>query len=155
MNSNESMLLEAIKNMLSDTAELGLSIHDLKGKREQAHNAQDNYQEIEDKFRVHLSSDPDITLFDLICGAFVQTHSYKSIDSPDFERSFRKQMGATVPPQEKDIAIKYLEKLRKEFTAPVGGRPDKMEHNVATDSAEQAVGLQDQKEMRKASGHEA
>jgi len=155
MNSNESTLLEAIKNMLTAKAELGLAIHDLKKKEERTPNAQYHQQDTEDQFRIKLNK-PEISMFDAISAAFFQTHSYLNIDSPNFNIAFKKQMdGSVVPQSEQELALKYLDELRKGQDMPVGGRPDKREHNEFTDSREQSKGLQDQKAMRKATGHEA
>lgn len=152
MNKHESMLLEAISNMLSDKAQLGLSIHK---PQETSHCAQFELENIKDKFRIKINN-PEISMFDSISGAFYHTHSYKNIDDPQFDISFKKQMdGMVVPHNEQDLALKYLDELRKEFKTKIGGRADKMEHEEFTNSEEGSFGLQDQKAMLKATGHEA
>jgi len=152
MDKNESLLLEAVKNMLSDKAQLGLSIHN---QEETSHNTQFHWQDVEDKFKIKINK-PEISMFDSINGAFFHTHSYKNIDDPQFNLSFKKQMdGMVVPHSEQEIALKYLEELRKEFKMPTDGRHDKMQHNEFTNSEEETTGLQDQKDMAKATGHEA
>lgn len=152
MNKSESLLLEALKNMLSDKAQLGLAIHKPK---ETSHDAQFHWQDVEDRFRIKINK-PEISMFDSINGAFFHTHSYKNIDDPQFDISFQKQMdGMVVPHSEQKLALKYLDELRKELKMPVGGRQDKLEHNEFTNSEEGTVGLQDQKDMAKAVGHEA
>lgn len=153
MNKNESILLEAVKNMLSDRAQLGLAIHN---QEETSHNTQFHWQDVEDKFKIKIN-DPKISMFDSISGAFYHTHSYKNIDDPQFDISFKKQMdGMAIPHSEQDLAIKYLDELRKELKMEAeGGREDKMEHNEFTNSEEESTGLQNQKEMAKVTGHEA
>jgi hypothetical protein len=147
MNTNESLLLEAISNMLSDSAQLGLSIHK---KEETSHNAQFHYQDVEDKYRIKIN-DPAITLYDAINGAFYHTHSYKNIDDPQFEICFKKQMdGMSIPHPEQKLAIKYYKDLLKELKFEAEGRPDKLEHEEFTTSNEQSVGMADQKEMSQA-----
>ena len=153
MNESESLLLEAVKNMLSDKAQLGLSIHK---PEETSHNTQFHWQDVEDKFRIKLNK-PEISMFDSISGAFFHTHSYKNIDDPQFVISFSKQMdGMAVPQSEQKLALKYLEELKKELKMEIpSGRFDKMEHHEFTNSEEESTGLQDQKDMAKATGHEA
>lgn len=152
MDRNETLLLEAITNMLSDNAKLGLSIHNVE---ETSHNTQFHYQDVEDRFKIKLNN-PDISMFDSINGAFFHTHSYKNIDDPQFNISFKKQMdGMVVPHSEQELALKYLEELKAELKMPTGGRVDKMEHDEFTNSEEHSTGLQDQKDMAKATGHEA
>ena len=152
MNRNESVLLEAIKNMLSDKAKLGLSIHNTE---ETSHNAQFHYQDVEDRFKIKTNT-PDISMYDAINGAFFHTHSYMNIDSPQFDLAFKKQMdGMAIPHSEQELALKYLNDIRKELKMPVDGRVDKLEHEEFSNSEEQSVGLQNQKDMAKAVGHEA
>lgn len=113
MNRSESLLLEAVKNMLDDRVKLGLSIHD--GRKEKSHTVQFDRENIENTMRVKLN-DPKISMYDSICGAFFHMHSYKNIDDPSFDLAFRKQMnGMVVPPEEQDLAIKYLDEIRKEY----------------------------------------
>jgi len=154
MNKNESMLLEAVKNMLSDTAALGLSIH---GQHKESKNElkHDRYFDIENKFKIKINS-PDISMFDSISSAFHHTNSYKNPDDPQFDISFKKQMdGMVVPDNEQELALKYLDDLRKELGMETGGRVDKLQHEEFTNSAQQSAGLADQKDMAKATGHEA
>jgi len=152
MNKNESLLFEAVKNMLSDKAQLGLSIH---SPEETSHNTQFQWEDIKDKFRIKIN-DPDISMFDSISSAFNHTHSYKNIDDPEFTISFRKQMdGMTIPHSEQELALKYLDEVRKELKLERGGRPDKMEHSEFTNSEEQSSGLQNQKDMAEVMGNEA
>ena len=150
MNTNEILLLEAISNMLSDSAKLGLSIHK---QEETTHNAQFHYQDVEDKFRIKIN-DPSITMHDAISGAFYHTHSYKNIDDPQFKICFKKQMdGMAVPHPEQKLAIKYFEDLLKELKFEVGGRQDKLQHNEFTTSDEQSVGMADQTDMSEIIGN--
>ena len=152
MNRNESILFEAVKNMLDDKAQLGLSIHNTE---ETSHNAQFHWEDIADKFRIKINN-PKITMFDAISGAFYHTHSYKNIDDPQFDISFRKQLdGLSVPQVEQKLVLKYIEELRTELKAEVGGREDKLEHDEFTNSEEQSAGLQDQNEMAKVTNNEA
>jgi len=154
MNKKESMLLEAVSNMLNDTAELGLSIHDTE---ETSHFAQFHNEDIKNKFRLKINN-PNITMFDAISAAFYHTHSYKNIDDPKFIISFKKQMdGLSIPQNEQDMAIKYLEELRDEFDShvPNGRKESTTYHHEFTDSDEQTVGLQNQKDMSKVSENEA
>jgi len=152
MNKNESLLFEAVKNMLDDKAQLGLSIHNTE---ETSHNTQFEWEDVKYRFRIKINN-PDITMFDSINSAFNHPHSYKNIDDPQFTISFSKQMdGMAIPPPEQELALKYLEEIRKELKLECGGRPDKMEHEEFTNSREQSAGLQNQKDMAEVSGHEA
>ncbi len=152
MHNNEVLLLEAIKNMLGDRAELGLAIHKTE---ETSHNTQFHYQDVEDRFKIKLNQ-PEITMFESISGAFFHTHSYLNIDSPKFDLSFRKQMdGMAIPHSEQEQALKYLYELREELNMPTDGRPDKLQHTEFSNSEEHSTGLQDQNDMREATGHEA
>ena len=145
MNSAEILLLEAMKNMLDDKAKLGLAIHKVK---ETSHTAQFSHQNIENKFKIKLNQ-PNIIMFESISAAFHHTHSYQNIDNPQFELSFRKQMdGMSVPQNEQNLAIKYLDQLRNELKMPVGGRIDRLEHVEFTNSAEASEGLVDLSKMR-------
>ena len=152
MNKNESLLFEAVKNMLDDKAQLGLSIHNTE---ETSHNSQFQWEDTKDRFRIK-TNNPDISMFDSVNSAFNHTHSYKNIDDPQFNISLKKQMdGMVIPHTEQELALKYLDEIRKESKLECGGRPDKMGHNEFTNSREQSSGLQNQRDMAKASGHEA
>lgn len=152
MNQNESLLLEALKNMLSDKTKLGLSIHN---REETSHNTQFHWEDVEDKFRLKINT-PKILMYEPISSAFRHTHSYLNIDDPKFDLSFRKQMdGMAVPHSEQELALKYLDELRKEYSMEEDGRIDKMQHVEFTNSEEESTGLPNRKDMRKATEHEA
>ena len=136
MNSHESLLLEAITNMLNSVTKLGLDYHG--EKEERSHQAQFHIQDCEDEFRIKINK-PNITHYDAISAAFFQTHSYKNIDDPAFNLAFRKQMtGMAVPPEQIDLALKYLEALRKELKMPTQHSGRRLD--TFSNSAESATG---------------
>ena len=116
MNRSESMLLEAIHNMLDADEQLGLKFHANKPP-ELSHKVQFRREDIQHTFRLKLNN-PKIDNFDNISAAFKATHDHCSIDDPRFDVEFRGRMsksGVPVPPAEQDLAMKYLNETRKEF----------------------------------------
>ena len=148
MDSNEKMLLEAVKHMLDDAVQLGLSYHG--EKEERSHMTQFHWEDVEKMFRVKINQ-PEITYYELVSGAFRNTHSHKNIDDPAFELSFRKQMGGgAVPNEQQDLAIKYVTELREELSMPVrdtGRRVDNW-----SGSSEEGTGNKNLEDKRDATG---
>ena len=142
MNHPERLLLEAVKNMLGDKAQLGLAFH--KKPEERSHMAQFHIQNVEDTFKIKIN-DPGIRFYDSIAGAFFHTHSYKNIDDPQFDLAFRKQMsGMAVPIEEQTLAIKYLDEIREDLDMPVDGRKTVIKQfEPNTSSAERSTGIAD------------
>jgi len=136
MNANEKLLVEAVRSMLSDRAKLGLAFHG--EPEERSHMVQFQQQGTEDMFRIKINK-PEITHYEAVSGAFFHTHSYRNLDDPQFELAFRKQMsGMTVPPDQQDLAVKYLGELRNELEMPV--RDTGRRIDMFSASAEEANG---------------
>lgn len=146
MKHNEKLFLEAVSNMFSDAAKLGLAYHGDTDER--SHYVQYHWQSAEDMYRIKINN-PKITHYEAISAAFFHTHSYKNIDDPSFDLAFRKQLtGSAVPPDQIDLALKYLDELRKELDMPVqhsGRRID-----TFSNSAESATGSQNVEGLRQA-----
>jgi hypothetical protein len=144
MDRIEKMLSEAINGLLNDRAELGLAFHN--GVEETSHFTQFHWNNLEDAFRIKINN-PNIKHYESLSGAFFQTHSYRNIDDPRFELSFRKQMsGMAVPPQEQELAIKYVEELRNDFDMPVRDTGRRKDNWSA--SAEESTGYSDMESLR-------
>jgi hypothetical protein len=151
MDSAESLLLEAMKNMLSDKIDLGLGFHG--DTEERSHMTQFHWQDVEDMMRVKLNN-PAIDHHESISGAFFHTHSYKNIDDPRFDLAFRKQMsGMVVPNNEQELALKYVDEIRNELDMPV--RKAVPPYAPHTSSAEQSTGTPDMDGMRDATEQRA
>jgi len=150
MNHNENLLVEAIRNMFDDSAKLGLAYHD--EPEERAHQAQFHQEAVENMFRIK-ANNPKISQYEAITGAFFQTHSYRNIDDPAFTLAFRKQMtGMHVSPDQIDLALKYVDEIRKELKMPEqhsGRRID-----TFSDSAEEATSSANVQDLRQATGVE-
>lgn len=112
MDRNEQLLAEAVSNMLSDRAALGLDFH--KNAKETSHFVQSRHQDIECEFRVRANV-PDMNLYEAVTAAFYHTHSYRNIDDPKFDEAFMKQMGDIVPQSDKELALEILYTMRKEI----------------------------------------
>jgi hypothetical protein len=121
MTKSESMLLEAVRNMLDADEQLGLKFH--KRPEERSHKVQFKREDIYHTFRIKLNNSK-ISQFDNISAAFKATHDHCSIDDPRFDIEFKGRMsksGVPVPTKEQDLAMKYLEEVRKEFDAGLRG----------------------------------
>ena len=155
MKQQEKLLLEAIKNMLSDNVKLGLVFHPIHAKYEEPadHKTQFHIQHVEDMMRIKLNN-PKIRLYEAISGAFFHTHSYKNIDDPQFDLAFRKQMsGMVVPIVEQDLAVQYLNEIREELGMNIYGRETRLAPpRPNTSSAEQYTGLADLDGIRQSMG---
>lgn len=110
LNKKDRAILESINTMLSDKAQLGLSVHNLEDEKlvnergyEYLHN------QLDDQF-AHEAADLDH--YDTVCALFYKTHTYKYIDDPTFILAMDKDMRmAGVPAIERNRAKEIVEKL--------------------------------------------
>ena len=121
MRQTEKELLEAVNNMFKDDpAILGIA----KGKpaKEITHNFTHQYEWIHNLFSLKIT---ESLFFESICGAFYDIHSYKYIEDPTFEVSFRKRMKAIgVPAVEIEHAVKAYRDVIKEVKSDNNIKPD-------------------------------
>lgn len=143
MNPKEKLLVEAIRNLLSDSNDsLGLVFH--KGTEETSHMAQFRHQDIENEFRVR-ANDPKMNLYEAVTAAFYHTHSYRNIDDPDFDQAFLKQMGDIVPESDKALALEILNNIRKDMgTNYMGGDIDDFDVVRNLDGIREVMGTSQQ-----------
>jgi hypothetical protein len=122
LNKNEKALLEAIKSMLHDDSELGLSFHDKDEIEQQSEERAYEYlhNEIDDMFALKAA---DLIHSDAANQAFHKVHSYKYLDDPKFNVAVEKELVAQgVPAEERvkivgfvDSIIKELQKEKKDW----------------------------------------
>lgn len=111
MSKAEQMLAEAIKNALDDDA-LGL-VNREDTKDEDSHTFTFMHEEVEQQFRLEIM---DLVHHDAIAAAFNRIHSYKYLDNPSFNLSFKKDLTAQgVPMEECDKAIDAIAKVQKKL----------------------------------------
>ncbi len=116
LNSAEKMVLEAVRTLLAQPAELGLSFHkdDEKKERNAAergyeylHNTIDNMFEVKAVELTHSES---------VCRAFRKIHGYKYIDDNSFSLAMEHEMVSQgVPVADREVALGILEHIIKEL----------------------------------------
>lgn len=124
LTKNEEQLIYAIKGLLKESANIDESVmqdmldavkHDTD---ETSHFSQFRWEGIDDAFRLKVAGSP---FADSISSAFFQTHSYKYLDNPTFELSFRKELtGRALPTSEISDAVKHYQSLVKELSKNPG-----------------------------------
>jgi len=114
LNDNERLLVEAVKSMLSQDAQLGLSIHandpyagqDWRGL-EYLHG------HINEMFLVKAA---ELVHAEGVCQAFGKVHSYKYLDDPTFSTAMEKEMVAqAIPAEERNKALGFIPKIIEEL----------------------------------------
>lgn len=154
MNSNESILLEALKNMLNDKASLGLGQYKKSEEQEKWGGPVPpcNYEYIENMFRLKINK-PSTTHFEAISGAFFQTHSYKNLFHPTFDESFNHQMvNMIVPENERQEALKVVSEIRDDLSETEFPQASSNVRSSTTSKVKK--GRPDMRDMRKATGHD-
>ncbi len=117
LNKHEKALLEAIKSMLDDDSQLGLSVHDLTTQSsergyEYLHNHIDQLFELKSS---------DLTMAEAVNQAFHKIHSYKYVDDPTFKTAMEKELVAqAVPKAERDKALNFVDKVIDEIQSDKG-----------------------------------
>lgn len=115
LNENEVLLSEAIKSMLQQDAQLGLSMHkdDPYGDEEER-GLEYLHGNIQDMF--HLKS-AELVMANSVNQAFHKVHSYKYIDDPAFKTAMEKEMVAqAVPADQREKAKKFVDDIIKELS---------------------------------------
>ncbi len=112
LNDDEKLVLEAFETLLSQDAELGLSVHDYsKDSLERGFEYLHNH--IDDMF--HMKS-AELSHTDGINAAFSKVHSYKYIDDPKFATAMQKEMVAQgIPADEREKAVAFLDDIINEL----------------------------------------
>jgi hypothetical protein len=109
----ERAIVEAVKNMLDDTA-LGVDAHK-KDPPERAHTFTHMHEEVEQAYRL---ATIDLTHHDDICSAFSKIHSHKYLDDPEFIPTFEKELTARgMPLKEQTAAIAAIDKTISKLLA--------------------------------------
>ncbi len=104
---SENLLVEAVKNMLQQNAELGLSVHK---DEETSHGMQHEWEGIDDAFALKVQN---LTFHDAITSAFLMVHSYKYVDDTRFLIAFEKELqGRAVPQDEIDKSINIVNDMK-------------------------------------------
>jgi len=115
LNKNDKALLEAIKSMLNDDSELGLSFHD---KEDEELNSEERgyeylHNEIDEMFALKAA---DLVHSDEANQAFHKTHSYKYLDDPKFKVAMEKELVAQgVPAEERAKSVEYIDSIIKQL----------------------------------------
>lgn len=116
LNDNERLLVEAIKSLLKQEAELGLSIHKSSTTPEdQQQKLSTNYlhEQINDMFTFKAA---ELTHAESICQAFHKVHNYKYIDDHTFVKAMDREMASTaVPAMERKKALDFIPSIIEEL----------------------------------------
>lgn len=112
LNRNEQAILEAMSNLLSQDAKLGLSVHHDK---EVSHGSQFRWEGIGDLFTLKVAGNP---YRDSLTSAFYAVHSHKYIDHPHFKLSLDKELSARgLPATVREAALKHIDAIVEELSA--------------------------------------
>ena len=142
MNKNEQLLLEALQNLLGDKAKLGLADHD---KDETSHLQQFGHEDIEDSFRLKSINSP---FADILNSCFNRVHSYKYIDHPYFDISFKKNMTMQgVPGEIMEEALEWVDEIREEYVKDGFNREADMGWNPNLEAIKDLTTNADRREM--------
>lgn len=119
LSQNESLLLEAVKSMLSGKAKLGLAVHEKsEAVKDDASSLQFLHENIEQQF--HLDT-YELPQRDSICAAFHKVHSYKYITDPKFTEDLIREFKAmAVPGEQQEKALDVVTKILKEMKSNNG-----------------------------------
>ncbi|MEM3000677.1 MAG: hypothetical protein QXP41_00595 [Candidatus Nitrosocaldus sp.] len=116
LSKHEKTILEAISNMLSQDAKLGLAIHkSLPGyEKTTDHHSQFRWEGINDLFTLKVSDSP---FKDALTSAFYAVHSHKYINDPTFKISFNREMCARAIPHDlRTKCLKYVDDIVNELS---------------------------------------
>ena len=116
LSENELLLVESIKSMLKDDAQLGLAAHE-KDKYSQQFNAERGLEylhgQIQDMFAVKAA---ELVHNNGVRQAFHKVHSYKYLDDPTFATAMKKEMVAQgIPAEERAKALMFIPSIIKEL----------------------------------------
>ena len=115
MTENEMLLVEAVKSMFDQTAELGLKDHDLEAVNSIEHSSEYLHSHIDNTFHLYTA---DLVHATGINAAFSKVHSYKYIDDPKFKTALEKDMVAQgIPKHEREKAVGFVTKIVKELNS--------------------------------------
>jgi hypothetical protein len=121
LSSRESLLLEEIKSMLDDKAELGLAIH--KDANNDLSNT--NQWERENAYNQFVLDATDLVHHEGITAAFKKVHDFLPLDSLKFVDNFTRDMTAQgIPGEEIQKAIKIYFSVRDKFLGKSGRESD-------------------------------
>lgn len=114
MNQTEKMFLEAIGNMFKNNpSTLGIVPRPKGDNDVTSETSQFKREYIDDMFTLKTL---DSAFHEDLCGAFKDIHSYKYLDDPHFDISFKKRCSARAIPTEECVkALKYIEDIKKEL----------------------------------------
>ena len=109
MNVNETLLMEAVKNLLHGSM-LGIDPHE---DSDDSHHQQFTWSKIEESFRSKVNDSP---FHDSITSAFHAVHSYKYLDDPKFIPAMQAELRSrAVPLKEQNMAIEAIKKTAVEI----------------------------------------
>lgn len=117
LNTDERLLVEAINNLFSSDAKLGLAAHlkqiDAMGEHERGY--EHLHGQIDEMFALKTANSVHA---DALGQAFFKVHSYKYLDDPSFRIAMEKEMLSTgVPAEERKKALDHIDKIISELKA--------------------------------------
>lgn len=110
MNTNEKLLLEAVKTMLQQDAGLGLSYHK---DVEQESSSQYIHEELNDGFALKIA---DLNNYDSIRAMYRKVHNYMYTTDPRFCKQLTDNLKSLgIPANEIEKACSVVEEVNKEI----------------------------------------